>query len=637
MSAENAQRNTKKIQWNNIYICRLLATLKKFLGILSYLSNYKSLIAANSFFNLLSTLFSLVSFAAIIPFLKILFSSAEKKNSTPVELSLSPDEVMRYVDYRLNAYITTHGAKDALLIICIAVVVLFLLKNTTRYMAFYFIAPVRAGVVRDLRKRVYSKILVLPLSYYSNERKGDLISRSTSDISEIEWSILGSIEMLFKEPVTFIIFLTTLFIMSPQLTVFVLILLPLSGYLISRIGSKLRSSAKKGQSRLGEIISTLEETISGMRIIKAFNAQSFMENRFSSSNDMFYKIMVRVHRLLNLASPVSEFMGAIVIVTILWFGGNLILDQNSTLTGEFFIAYIAIFSQLLPPAKAFSEGFFRLQKGIASMDRVNEILNADEKIFETENPVPVKKFTDSIELRNVNFSYGKEQVLKNINLKINKGQTIALVGQSGAGKSTLADLLPRFYDINVGEILIDNVNIKNYSLHDLRNLMGIVSQESILFNDTVFKNIALAMPNVPPTAVEKAARIANAHDFIIQLPEGYQTNIGERGSKLSGGQRQRLSIARAVLKNPPILILDEATSALDTESEKLVQDALNNLMKHRTTLVIAHRLSTIQKADLIIVMHEGKIAETGTHAELLSKNSIYKKLYDLQIFQSPAL
>jgi ATP-binding cassette, subfamily B, bacterial MsbA len=610
--------------------------LKKFLGILSYLGNYKSLIAANSFFNLLSTLFSLVSFAAIIPFLKILFSNAEKKSISPVKLSFSPDALMNYIDYRLNDYISVHGAKNALLIICIAVVVLFLLKNLSRYMAFYFIAPVRAGVVRDLRKKLYSKILALPLSYYSNERKGDLISRTTSDISEIEWSILGSIEMLFKEPVTFIIFLSTLFIMSPELTIFVLVLLPLSGYLISKIGSKLRSSAKKGQSRLGEIISTLEETISGMRIIKAFNAQLFMENRFSSSNEMFYKIMVRVHRLLNLASPISEFMGAIVIVTILWFGGNLILDQNSALTGEFFIAYIAIFSQLLPPAKAFSEGFFRLQKGIASMDRVNEILNAEEKIREPENPVAVKRFTDCIEFRNVSFSYGKGPVLKNINLKINKGQTIALVGQSGAGKSTLADLLPRFYDINEGEILIDGVNIKNYSLHDLRNLMGVVSQESILFNDTVFKNIALAMPNVPPTAVEKAAKIANAHDFITQFTDGYQSNIGERGSKLSGGQRQRVSIARAVLKNPPILILDEATSALDTESEKLVQDALNNLMKHRTSLVIAHRLSTIQKADLIIVMQEGEIAETGTHNELLDKNGIYKKLYDLQIFQSPA-
>lgn len=583
-------------------------------------------------------MFSLVSFAAIIPFLNILFRKGER-SIEPVELTGTTEGMMKYLDYRMNEYISINGEKNALLIICITVIVLFFLKNLTRYLAAYFIAPVRAGVVRDLRKKLYSKILVLPLSYYSNERKGDIISRSTSDISEIEWSILGSIEMIFKEPITFIIFLTTLFIMSPELTVFVLVLLPVSGYLISRIGSKLRSSAKKGQSRLGEIISMLEETISGMRIIKAFNAQQFMENRFSSTNEMFYKLMVRVHRLLNLASPVSEFMGAIVIVTILWFGGNLILDatplqKDIFFTGEFFIAYIAIFSQLMPPAKAFSEGFFRLQKGIASMDRVNEILNAEEKIREAENPVPMKKFTDNIEFRNVSFSYGKSSVLKNVNLKISKGQTIALVGQSGAGKSTLADLLPRFYDINEGEILIDGVNIKNYSLHDLRGLMGIVSQESILFNDSVFKNIALGMPNVPPTAVEKAAKIANAHNFISQMPEGYQTNIGERGSKLSGGQRQRLSIARAVLKNPPILILDEATSALDTESEKLVQDALNNLMKHRTTLVIAHRLSTIQQADVIVVMQEGAIAETGTHSELLSKDGIYKKLYDLQLFQS---
>lgn len=609
--------------------------MKKLLGILSYLGNYKALIAANSFFNLLSTLFSLVSFAAIIPFLNILFTKGERE-IVPVELSYSSDGLMNYLNYRMNEYISVHGEKDALLIICITVVILFFLKNVTRYSAYYFIAPVRAGVVRDLRKKVYSKILVLPLSYYSNEKKGDIITRSTSDISEVEWSILGSIEMLFKEPVTFTIFLTFLFFMSPKLTLFVLVLLPVSGFLISKIGSSLRSSAKKGQSRLGEIISILEETISGMRIIKAFNAQQFMDKRFNNSNQMFFKLMVKVHRMLNLASPVSEFLGAIVIVTILWFGGNLILDSNSALTGEFFIAYIAIFSQLMPPAKAFSEGFFRLQKGIASMDRINEILDAEEKIVETKNPVPVKKFTDSIEFRNVNFSYGQEPVLKNINLKIEKGKTIALVGQSGAGKSTMADLLPRFYDITEGEILIDGVNIKEYSLQDLRGLMGIVSQESILFNDSVFKNIALGIPDVPPTAVEKAAKIANAHDFVSQLPESYQTNIGERGSKLSGGQRQRLNIARAVLKNPPILILDEATSALDTESEKLVQDALNNLMKHRTTLVIAHRLSTIQQADRIVVMNEGEIAETGTHAELLAANGIYKKLYDLQIFQPEA-
>lgn len=608
--------------------------LKKFLGILHYLRNYKTLIAANSFFNLLSTLFSLVSFAAIIPFLKILFGSRKTGKNEAVEFSFSPDSLMNYLDFRLNEYIAAHGEKTALFVICIAVVVLFFLKNLTRYAAFYCIAPVRAGIVRDLRKKLYSKILVLPLSYYSNKKKGDIISRSASDISEIEWSILGSVEMLFKEPVTFLVFLTSLFIMSPQLTLFVLVLLPLSGYLISKIGSSLRNAAKKGQSRLGEIISTLEETISGMRIIKAFNAQEFMSNRFNSSNEMFHKLMMKVYRMLSLASPLSEFMGAIVIVVILWYGGNLILNENSSLTGEFFIAYIAIFSQLMPPAKAFSEGFFRLQKGIASMDRINEILNAEEKIYEPKNPVQLKKFTDCIEFRNVNFSYGNEPVLKNINLKIQKGQTVALVGQSGAGKSTLADLLPRFYDINEGEILIDGINIKNYSLHDLRSLMGIVSQESILFNDSVFRNIALGIPNVPPTAVEKAAKIAYAHEFISQLPDKYQTNIGERGSKLSGGQRQRISIARAVLKNPPILILDEATSALDTESEKQVQDALNNLMKHRTTLVIAHRLSTIQQADLIVVMQEGEIAETGTHNELLSKNGIYKKLHDLQVFNS---
>ncbi|MBP6650536.1 MAG: ABC transporter ATP-binding protein, partial [Bacteroidia bacterium] len=515
------------------------------------------------------------------------------------------------------------------------VIVLFFLKNFFRYLAMYFIAPIRNGVVRDLRNGMYEKVLYLPLSYFSDERKGDLISRMTSDVQEIEWSIMQSLEVVFREPLTILLFLGTMITISPQLSIFVFVLLPIAGLLIGQIGISLRRTSAKSQAKMGVLLSTIEETLSGMRIIKAFTSELFSMEKFGKINDEYRRLMTRLYRKRDLSSPLSEFLGAIVMVVVIYFGGKLVLDGSSRLEPAMFIAFIVIFSQLIPPAKSFTEAYSNVQRGLASVDRINKILDAEVTIRDKEHALQISDFNHTVEYRDVSFAYhkgGTGWVLHNVNLKIEKGKTIALVGQSGSGKTTLADLLPRFYDLEEGEILIDGENIKDYRLADLRGLMGIVTQESILFNDTVLNNIAFGMPNIKEEDVIAAAKIANAHDFIMQMPEGYQTNIGDRGGKMSGGQRQRISIARAVLKNPPILILDEATSALDTESERLVQDALTQLMKNRTTLVIAHRLSTIQHADEIIVMQKGEILERGKHAELLQSGGVYKKLYDLQTF-----
>ncbi len=521
------------------------------------------------------------------------------------------------------------------MMISITVVVLFFLKNLFRYLAMFFVSPIRNGVVRDLRNKMYNKILWLPLTYFSDERKGDLISRMTSDVQEIEWSIMQSLEVVFREPITMILFLSTMVIMSPQLSLFVFILLPIAGLLIGQIGKSLRRTSAKSQAKMGVLLATIEETLSGLRIIKAFTAEKFFNEKFSKLNDEYRKLMIRLYRKRDLSAPMSEFLGAVVLVIVMYFGGQLVLGAEQKLEPSVFIAFIAIFSQLIPPAKAFSEAYTNVQRGLSSVDRINKILDGEITITDKENALPVKSFSNSVEYKDVSFAYYKGEsgwALKNINLKIEKGKTIALVGQSGSGKTTLADLLPRFYDTAQGEILIDGKNIKDYKIKDLRGLMGIVSQESVLFNDTIFNNIAFGLNNIKEEDVIAAAKIANAHDFILQMPEGYQTNTGDRGSKMSGGQRQRISIARAILKNPPILILDEATSALDTESERLVQDAIIQLMKNRTTLVIAHRLSTIQHADEIIVMQKSEIIERGKHAELLAKNGVYKRLYDLQAF-----
>jgi subfamily B ATP-binding cassette protein MsbA len=569
----------------------------------------------------------------VIPVLDLLFDKTKVVYKLePFKLSGSVLKADLY--YYISEIIKNTGKLNALLMLCIAIVVLFFLKNFFRYMAMYYLAPIRNGVIKDLRNRLYEKILILPLSYFSEERKGDLIARMTSDVQEIEWSIMTTLEVVFREPFTIIVFMVTLIFMSPQLTIFVLILLPVTGLLIGRIGKSLKKNSAKAQSIIGHLLSVIEETLSGLRIIKAFTAEVFSTSRFKKINDELTKLMIKMYRKRDLSAPLSEFLATIVMVVVIYFGGELVL--NSKLDSSDFIAYIVIFSQIIPPAKSFATAYYSLQKGMASSDRINQVLNAENNIVQAENPISVKSFEDKVEYKNVAFSYrvnnNSEPVLKNINLTINKGKTIALVGASGGGKSTMADLLPRFYDVTSGDISIDGNSIKNIKLNDLRRLMGIVTQESILFNDTVFNNIAFGMENVKEEAVINAAKIANAHDFILEMEKGYQTNIGDRGLKLSGGQRQRLSIARAILKNPPILILDEATSALDTESERLVQDALIKLMENRTSLVIAHRLSTIQHADEIIVLQRGEIVERGTHQKLLLHEGVYKKLYDLQSF-----
>lgn len=549
-----------------------------------------------------------------------------------IEFAWNPETLLKYFDYRLSLFIHETGALKSLYLFSGMIVLMFLLKNVFNYLALYNLAWVRSAVVRDLRMSIYRKILELPLAFYSNERKGDIISRMTNDVKEIEWSLLGALEMILKHPVNILIPILTLFITSWQLTIFVLIVLPLSGYIISRLGKRLKNAAKEGQSQLGHVISLIEETLSGLKIIKGFNAEADSIHRFDTSNQRHFKLMVKLHRKEFAASPLSEFMGSLVIASILIFGGNLILRNDVGLSGEYFIYYIVIFSQLIPPSKAISESFFRVQKGAASLERLEEIWHAENPIKGPVVSPELPTLNRHVKFQGVSFSYGNDLVLRNINLEIPSGKTYALVGASGAGKSTLVDLLPRFHDVSSGSITLDGKDIRNFTLHDLRGMLGIVTQESILFNDTVEANIRLGRPDASMMEIEEAAKIANAHEFISQLPEGYQTNIGDRGGNLSGGQRQRLSIARAVLKNPALLILDEATSALDTESERLVQDALDKLMKNRTSLVIAHRLSTIQHADQIIVMHQGSIAETGTHNQLHAQNGIYRKLCDMQSF-----
>ena len=606
--------------------------MKKFLGILKYVGNYKVALGANIFFNLLMIVFSLVSFVSVVPFLKILFNNAHVSNlEKPGAFEFSSGYVIHWSNYEFQQIIGSKGAGTTLVLFCVAIVVAFLLRNLSKYGAMYFLAGIRNGVVKDIRTDIYHKLVILPLSYYSEERKGNIIAKMTNDVAEIEWSVLGSLEMLFRDPMAFIIFLGTLTFMDWQLTTFVLILLPVSGLLVGRVGKSLRKVAKGGQAKLGDVLSIVEETLAGLRIIKAFNAEDTLKQKFDTQNQQHFKLMRKLFRRQYLSSPLSEFIGALVLVTILWFGGNSVLKGDG-LTGEFFILYIVIFSQLIPHAKSFSEAFVRIQRGISAAERIDEILLAENKICDLPNAIPIPSLQNEIEFRNVYFSYETTQVINNISFKIGKGKTVALVGPSGGGKSTIADLIPRFYDIEKGEIWVDAKPIKEYRIEDIRNLMGIVSQQSVLFNDTVAGNIALGNPNATIQQIETAAKIANAHEFIAKLDNGYQTNIGESGGKLSGGQRQRISIARAVLKNPDFLILDEATSALDTESEKLVQDALNKLMQHRTSLIIAHRLSTIQHADIVIVIDDGMIVEQGSHDTLIKKQGMYKKLCDLQTF-----
>ncbi|KAF0196434.1 MAG: ATP-binding cassette subfamily B bacterial MsbA [Bacteroidetes bacterium] len=603
--------------------------MKNLLKVLRYAIPYWGFALLNILFNIISVVFSLVSFAAVIPVLNILFK-LEKPVPVPPVFEWSFDAIKQNFYYEIGKMIEQYGELTTLAYICIVIVSVFFLKNLFRYLAMYYIAEVRNGVVRDIRNALYHKILILPLSYYSEKKKGDIISRMTTDVQEVEWSVLSSLEMLFRDPVTIIAYLVTLFMMNYELTLMVLVLLPVSGLLIGRIGRSLKRTSAKGQIKMGELLSNIEETISGLRNIKAFNSIDWANANFKDTNFKYNRLMVRLFRKRDLASPLSEFMGIAVSVFVIWYGGKIILSPGSSMDAAIFIVYITVFSQIINPIKALSTAVYNVQKGAASVERIEQILNAEEVITEKEDAVAVKEFKEQIEYRNVWFRYEQEDVLKNINLIIPKGKSIALVGASGSGKSTMADLLPRFYDTTQGEILIDGTPIRNFVISDVRGLMGIVSQETILFNATVLDNITFGMQNVGKDDVIAAAKVANAHEFIMQMPDGYETNIGDRGIKMSGGQRQRISIARAVLRNPPVMILDEATSALDTESERLVQDALLNLMKNRTSLVIAHRLSTIQHADEIIVMQKGEIVERGTHNELMTREGVYKRLNDLQ-------
>jgi len=605
--------------------------MKKYGRVLSYIKPYWIYAAANIFFNLFTIFFSLFTFALLAPFLSLLFGKTELVVEKP-EFSLSSEALIDYMNYMLSDIIQTQGPRQALLTICMVLLSTFFLRNLGRFMSLFYMAKVRVGSVKDMRDQVFKKILVLPLSFYDSRKKGDIMARVTTDVQEVEYSIMNYLDMIIRDPITIIAYFIFLLSMSPSLTLFVIIVLPVTGYIIGRIGRTLRRQSKVGQTRLAGLLSTIEESIGGLRIIKAFNAINFMDGKFIDQNKNYAKVILNIYRRRDLSSPMSEFLSSCVIILVLWFGGGLVIGDNSPISGEIFITYMLIFSQIIPPAKTFATGYYSMQKGLASADRIFEILDADEVIEEKTDASSIKEFSNNIEYKNVTFRYEEEDVLTNIHLNIEKGKIIALVGQSGGGKSTLVDLLPRFYDTVEGDILIDGVNIKEYRIDDVRGLMGIVTQESILFNDTVFNNIAFGMQNIGEEDVIEAARIANAHEFISKMPEAYQTNIGDRGTKLSGGQRQRLSIARAVLRNPPILILDEATSALDTESERLVQEALARVMSNRTSIVIAHRLSTIKFADEIIVLQKGKIAERGNHDELIKLDGIYRKLHELQTF-----
>lgn len=606
--------------------------MKNILRIFRYILPYKGLASLSITFMLLNALFSVFSLAMIAPFLGLLFGQTELVNE-PVPFSLSARAIMHNFNYVISYIIINHGKFDALLFVGLLVIVFTLFKNIFLYLSKFYMVPLRTGVVMDLRNRMYTKILDLPLGYFTEERKGDLMARMSQDIQEIEVSVVRSLEMLFKDPILILSFLVALFIMSAELTLFVLVMLPISGVIIGRIGKTLKSTSLAGQRKLGLIMSVLEETLGGLRIIKAFNAESKMQNRFESTNKMYTNLLMKVFRRQQLASPVSEFLGVSVLVTVLWYGGSMVLEGTGNLKPESLITYLAIFSQIINPAKNVTTSYYNVLKGLASADRVDQVLHADIKIREKQNPVVYDRFSEGIEYRNVSFSYEKDTVLKDINLKVEKGRSVALVGRSGSGKSTLVDLLPRFIDVQSGEVIIDGINVRDFELKSLRKMMGIVSQQSILFNDTFFNNIAFGMDNAREEDVIAAAKVANAHDFIMETSMGYYTNIGEGGSKLSGGQRQRISIARAVLKNPPILILDEATSALDTESERLVQDAILRLMENRTSIVIAHRLSTVKHADLIVVLDGGQIVEMGKHDELLEiKSGTYKKLHKMQMY-----
>ena len=601
-----------------------------------FLPPYRWQVMANLFFNILSTVLSLFSFATIIPVLQILFGLSEVNTTyMPLTELATMQEIIQTLKnnlyYLLQMLIDTHGAQYVLLMLGGCLVVLTGLKCLTAWLANYFMVPIRTGVLRDLREQLYKKVVSLPIGFFTEESKGDVMSRMTNDVNEVEASIMSTLDMLFKDPIMIVVYLITLFTISWQLTLFVLILLPIAGFLIGRIGRSLKRASTKGQEQNAEILTQIDETLGGLRVVKAFNAEGKLNHRFLQLINATRATFNRINRRYYLAHPVSEFLGTALIAILLWFGGTLILGDNSSIDAATFIYYLVIFYSIINPAKDLSKATYGIRRGLASLERIDKILNTESNIREVENPKQLIEFQSIIRYENVSFSYQDDRsVLQHIDLDIQKGQTIALVGQSGSGKTTMADLLPRFYDPKQGRITIDGVDIRELKTFDLRALMGNVNQEAILFNDTFYNNISFGVKSATIEEVRQAARIANADDFIMATPNQYQTTIGDRGSRLSGGQRQRISIARAILKNPPILILDEATSALDTESEKLVQEALENLMRDRTTLVVAHRLSTIRNADLICVLHEGQIVERGTHDELFALNGYYRRLIEMQ-------
>ena len=607
--------------------------MKEFLQVLCrFVPPYKKYLALSVIFNILSAVLNIFSFMTIMPILQILFKTGDATSVTTLtawDWGNLKESLTNFGEYYVGRLIAEFGPSYTLLVIGLFLAFATFLKTGAYFLSSATIIPIRTGVVRDIRNQLYRKITSLPLGFFSEERKGDIIARMSGDVQEIESSIMSSLDMLFKNPILIIFYFATLVIISWQLTLFTLIFVPLMGWIMGIVGRKLKQKSIKAQSLWSDTMSQVEETLGGLRIIKAFCAEEKMNRRFDKINSEYRDNILRVNTRQQMAHPMSEFLGTLMIVIVMWFGGMLVLDGKG-LSGPTFIYYMVILYSIINPLKEFSKAGYNIPKGLASMERVDKILKAENDIKERPDPVHVSGFNHSIEFRDVSFRYGEKWVLRHVNLTIEKGKTVAIVGQSGGGKSTLVDLIPRYYDVQEGEVLIDGVNVKDMAIHDLRQLIGNVNQEAILFNDSFRGNITFGVDNATQQQIEAAAKVANAHDFIMETEHGYDTNIGDRGSRLSGGQRQRVSIARAILKNPPILILDEATSALDTESERLVQQALEHLMKTRTTVAIAHRLSTIRNADEICVVHEGEIVERGTHDELLAMDGYYKKLNDMQ-------